>query len=87
LKGKIAERVLLLEAETVPESYLLDIEEFSPSHVLLIDAAFLGLQAGAASLLDAEKIVDYSAITTHLLPMRISVNMLSRQLAQKLLCY
>jgi len=71
LKGKIAERVLLLEAETVPESYLLDIEEFSPTHVLLIDAAFLGLQAGAASLLDAEKIVDYSAITTHLLPMRI----------------
>ena len=43
LKGKLSEKVLLLEAETVPENYLLDIEEFSPTHVILIDAAFLGL--------------------------------------------
>ena len=71
LKGKLPETVCLLEAETVPESYLLDIEEFNPSHVLLIDAAFLGLNPGEASLLEAEKIVDYSAITTHLLPLRI----------------
>ncbi len=37
----------------------------------MIDAAFLGLNPGEASLVDAEKIVDYSSITTHLLPMRI----------------
>jgi len=71
LKGKLPETVLLLEAETVPESSLLDIEEFQPSHVLLIDAAFLGLKPGEARLLEAEKIVDYSAITTHLIPLRL----------------
>ena len=71
LQGKLPKTVLLLEAETVPESYLLDIEEFKPTHVLLIDAAFLGLNPGEASLVDAEKITDYSAITTHLLPLRI----------------
>ena len=71
LKGKLLETVCLLECETVPESYLLDIEEFNPTHVLLIDAAFLGLNAGEASLVDAEKIEDFSAITTHLLPLRI----------------
>ena len=71
LKGKLPETVCLLECETVPESYLLDIEEFHPSHVLLIDAAFLGLNPGEASLGDAEKIADFSAITTHLLPLRI----------------
>jgi hydrogenase 3 maturation protease len=71
LKGKLSEKILLLEAETVPENYLLDIEEFSPTHVILIDAAFLGLTPGEASLVEAEKIVDYSSITTHLLPMRI----------------
>ena len=71
LKGKLSEKILLLEAETVPENYLLDIEEFSPTHVILIDAAFLGLTPGEASLVDAEKMVDYSSITTHLLPMRI----------------
>jgi len=71
LKGKLPETVCLLECETVPESYLLDIEEFKPTHVLLIDAAFLGLNPGEASLVDAEKMGDFSAITTHLLPLRV----------------
>jgi len=71
LKGKLPENVCLLECETVPESYLLDIEEFKPTHVLLIDAAFLGLNPGEASLVDAEKMGDFSAITTHLLPLRV----------------
>lgn len=71
LKGKLPETVCLLEAETVPESYLLDIEQFNPTHVLLIDAAFLGLNPGEASLVDPEKIENYSAITTHLLPLHI----------------
>ncbi len=71
LKGKVSENVCLLECETVPESYLLDIEEFHPTHVLLIDAAFLGLKPGEASLVDVEKVVDFPAITTHILPLRI----------------
>jgi len=71
LEGKLSKQVLLLEAETVPESYIIDIEEFAPSHVLLIDAAFLGLKPGEASLVDAEKIENYSAITTHMLPLKV----------------
>jgi hydrogenase 3 maturation protease len=71
LKGKLPKTTLLIEAETVPESYLSDIEEFEPSHVLIIDAANLGLIPGQASLVDAEVIANYSAITTHLLPLRI----------------
>ncbi|HUJ84856.1 MAG TPA: hydrogenase 3 maturation endopeptidase HyCI [Candidatus Acidoferrales bacterium] len=71
LKGKLSRNVLLLEAETVPESYLQDIEEFAPSHVLLLDAAFLSLAPGEARLLDSDQIAGYSAVTTHLLPLRI----------------
>jgi hydrogenase 3 maturation protease len=71
LRGKVSAKVCLLECETVPESYLLDIEQFKPTHVLLIDAAFLGLKPGEASLFEAERIVDYPAITTHLLPLKI----------------
>ena len=71
LQGKVSGNVCLLECETVPESYLLDIEEFKPTHVLLIDAAFLGLNPGEVSLVDAEKISDFPAITTHVLPLRI----------------
>jgi hydrogenase 3 maturation protease len=71
LRGKVPENVYLLECETVPESYLLDIEKFNPTHVLLIDAAFLGLNSGEARVLDAEKIANQSAVTTHNLPLRI----------------
>ena len=71
LKSKVGANVLLLEAETVPESYLSDIEEFHPSHVLLIDAAVTGLKPGEATLVDADKIADTSAVTTHLFPLRV----------------
>jgi hydrogenase 3 maturation protease len=71
LKGKVTLNVCLLECETVPESYLLDIEQFEPTHVLLIDTAFLGLKPGTARLFDAQKIVDFPAITTHVLPLKV----------------
>jgi len=71
LQCNVPENVCLLECETVPESYILDIEQFKPTHVLLIDAAFLGLKPGEASLLDTEKIADFPAITTHMLPLKI----------------
>jgi|SRR5208283_1729940 hydrogenase 3 maturation protease len=71
LKGKLPPAVLLLEAETVPESYFSDIEEFHPSHVLLIDAAYLGCKPGEARLVNAEKIAGSPAVTTHLLPLQV----------------
>jgi hydrogenase 3 maturation protease len=71
LEGKVTRNVCLIECETVPESYLLDIEQFEPTHVLLIDAAFLGLKPGTARLFDAQKIVDFPAITTHVLPLKV----------------
>lgn len=71
LLGKVSEEVCLLECETVPESYLFDIEKFNPTHVLLIDAAFLGLKPGEASLVDAEEVANFPAITTHMLPLRV----------------
>ena len=71
LQGRVRENVFLLECETVPESYLLDIEQTKPSHVLLIDAAFLGLKPGESQLFEAEKIADFPAVTSHVLPLRI----------------
>jgi hydrogenase 3 maturation protease len=71
LQGQFSENVRLLECETVPENYLFEIEEFKPSHVLLIDAAFLGLSPGETRLLGVEKIIDFPPITTHVLPLRI----------------
>lgn len=84
LQGKVPETVCLLECETVPESYLLDIEAFNPTHVLLIDAAFLGLKPGEASLVDAERIADFPAITTHILPLRIFCDYIKKATGAKI---
>jgi hydrogenase 3 maturation protease len=84
LKGRLPSTVLLVEAETVPESYLSDIEEFQPTHVLLIDAAVQGGKPGTASLVDAEKIAVSSAVTTHLLPLRIFCEVVKQSTGAKI---
>lgn len=71
LNGKVSERVLLIECETVPEGYMKQITDFNPTHVLLIDAAVLGLKPGEARLTDPEKLMSFPAFSTHLLPLRI----------------
>jgi hydrogenase 3 maturation protease len=71
LHGKVSDRVLLIDCETVPESYLQQIIDFDPTHVLLIDAAVLRLKAGEARVISAEELANFPAFTTHMLPLRI----------------
>lgn len=71
LQGKVSKKVHLIECETVPESFMDEIVELKPSHVLLIDAAVMGLKPGEVRLYDAEKVTNFPAISTHMLPLRV----------------
>ena len=71
LTGKVSDKVHLFECETVPESFMEEIVDLKPSHVLLIDAAVLGLKPGETRLVFPEQVADFPAITTHVLPLRI----------------
>ncbi|MGB9683698.1 MAG: hydrogenase 3 maturation endopeptidase HyCI [Candidatus Bathyarchaeales archaeon] len=71
LHGKVSEKVLLIECETVPEGYIQQIVEFNPTHVLLIDAAVMGLEPGEYRLVKPEHLKVFPAISTHMLPLRI----------------
>ena len=71
LRGMVSEKVRLIECETVPESFVDEIVEIGPSHVLLIDAAILGLRPGTAHLYDAEEVMNVPSISTHTLPLRV----------------
>jgi hydrogenase 3 maturation protease len=84
LEGKVSEKVHLLECETVPESFLEPIVEFNPTHVLLIDAAFLGLKPGEVRLIDPERIADFPAVTTHMLPLRIFCEYITKMTKAKI---
>jgi hydrogenase 3 maturation protease len=71
LQGKVSKNVRLIECETVPESFMQEIVDLTPSHVLLVDAAVLGLKPGATRLVFPEQVAAFPAITTHVLPLRI----------------
>jgi hydrogenase 3 maturation protease len=71
LKGKVSENVCLIECETVPESYVSDIKNFHPSHVLLINAGLLDLKPGQFRLVQSEELAGFAAVTSHVLPLRI----------------
>lgn len=71
LVGKVSRNVHLIECETVPESFVDEIIDISPSHVLLVDAALLGLAPGTAHLYDVEEVVNSTSISTHTLPLRV----------------
>jgi len=70
LKGNVPKNVKLLECEMVPENFLSKIELFEPTHVLMVDAAQLGIEPGEARLIPPEKIAG-TALSTHAMPLSI----------------
>lgn len=71
LQGKVSKKVCLIECETVPESFMQDIIDFKPNHVLLIDAAVLELEPGETRLIFPEQVAGFPAVTTHVLPLKV----------------
>jgi hydrogenase 3 maturation protease len=78
LQNKLSNNVYLIECETVPENYLLEIETFNPSHILLIDAAMLNLTPGETRLIFPEQLEKFSTFTTHVLPLQMFNNYLKK---------
>ena len=79
LQGKVSDKVMLIECETVPESYIQQIIDFKPTHVLLIDAAILGLEPGEQRLMKPAQLADFAVFSTHMLPLRIFCEYLSKE--------
>ncbi len=71
LAGRVSDNVHLIECETVPESFVDEIIDVVPTHVLLVDAALLGLPPGTAHLYEVEEVVNSTSISTHTLPLRV----------------
>jgi hydrogenase 3 maturation protease len=78
LQGKTSARINLLECETAPESFIDEIVSFKPTHILLIDAAFMGQKPGKVRLFNAEKIKNFPAISTHILPLPVFCQLIGK---------
>ena len=72
LRGKVdADRVMLIEAETIPENHMQEIIDYKPTHILIIDAAIIGLKPAESRLISPEQLMNYPAFSTHILPLRL----------------
>jgi len=80
LQGKVSDGVYLIECETVPENFMQPIIDFNPTHVLLIDAAILGLKPGDSRLIRPERLMAFPAYSTHALPLRIFCEYLAKMI-------
>lgn len=84
MQGKVPKNVCLIECETVPETFMPEIIDFKPSHVLLVDAALLGLKPGEIRLVFPEQIAAFPAVTTHFLPLRIFCEYITKMTGAKI---
>lgn len=84
LQGKVSKRVYLIECETVPENFIQQIVDFNPTHVLLIDAAVLGLEPGDSRLIQPKQLAMFPAFSTHALPLRVFCEYLAKTTKAKI---
>ena len=84
LSKKRLENVMLIECETVPESFSQQIVDFEPTHVLLIDAAVLDLQPGEGKLVEPEMLVAPPSFSSHMLPLRMFCEYVQRMTNAKI---
>jgi hydrogenase 3 maturation protease len=79
LSAEEMQRVLPVFGGAAPENVTGEICEFEPSHVLMIDAAALGLAPGEGRLIGPEEISGVS-FSTHMLPISILIAFLQERL-------
>jgi hydrogenase 3 maturation protease len=84
LQNRVSESVFLIEAETVPESFMDPITKFKPTHILLIDAGIMNQKPGTPKLADPTQLMRKSSISTHTLPLRIFCDYLRETTAAKI---
>jgi hydrogenase 3 maturation protease len=79
LEEKPIENVMLLNTETVPESFTGKVTGFKPTHVMLVDAANFRGAAGDTKLITSSQIGG-QAVSTHSLPLTIFINVIENDL-------
>ena len=84
LQNKVSDSVYLIEAETIPESYMQQIADFKPTHILLVDTGIINREPGTSQLADPTQLIRKTSISTHTLPLRIFCDYLTQTTAAKI---
>ncbi len=79
LEEKPINDVLLINSETVPESFTSKVTGYNPTHVMLIDAANFRGNVGDTKMITSQHIGG-QAVSTHSLPLTIFINVIENDL-------
>ncbi|MFP3951059.1 MAG: hydrogenase maturation peptidase HycI [Candidatus Bathyarchaeia archaeon] len=80
LKEKdLSDEVLLLRTETVPESFTGEVRAYSPTHIILLDAAHFEGEPGEVRVIPPDKIKGQT-VSTHNMPLSIFVEFLKKSI-------
>ena len=75
-----SDNVKFINGRTTPEERISEIQEFSPSHIVLIDTCTLNKPAGTVAILEKEDMYKYVPISSHTIPIPIFINILEEKL-------
>lgn len=75
----LPEKVKVLKCGEMPENYIFEIKEWSPSHILMVDAADLGKDPGTAVMVESNELYTKS-ISTHRLPLSLFSKIVAAEL-------
>ena len=67
----------LINAGTVPDFFTDILKEINPTHILIVDCALIGKDAGAIDIIKEDEIANYS-FSTHTLPLSIIAKYLKK---------
>lgn len=84
LESMCLEGVLLLKTETSPESFVNDICDYNPAHIIIIDAANLGKVPGESEIIQP-CVIRGSMTSTHSIPLTVFVELLKNKLKVKII--
>lgn len=84
LIDKVPKCVRLFNCEMVPENFLLDIEAYMPTHVLIIDAAELKTRPGEARLIPPKKIGG-TTFSSHTIPLSLLASIIDEAVKTKIM--
>jgi hydrogenase 3 maturation protease len=71
-----AAQIAVFHGETAPENLTGEIRKFQPTHLVLVDAADMGLAPGSAELIDLDAAGEDASFSTHRLPVVVLLDYL-----------
>jgi hydrogenase 3 maturation protease len=78
--------IKLFSCATTPENSTGEIRQFNPTHIIIVDALYIGKRPGSLSLVDLRQASFNVSFSTHGLPLKMLARYLARSLSCRVLC-